>query len=80
MATPRSNLCQLNENKICDHCDQCKYCDLDTSKICDNCCVCLDNNGDPASDYAVIEISKIIMDGLIDEILIPVKDKRPRKK
>ena len=78
MAAP-SNLCQLNENKICDNCDACKYCDLDKTKICDNCCVCLDNNGVPESDYAVIKISEILMDGLVDEIIIPIKDKPTKK-
>jgi hypothetical protein len=71
---PRANLCQLNENKICDHCHECRYCDLNPKKICDNCCECLDNFGHPASDYAVIEIAGIIMD--VDEMDVPI----PRKK
>jgi len=38
----KSNICILEENKICDNCCECFICDLDHGKICDNCAKCLD--------------------------------------
>jgi len=50
-------ICQLDERKLCDGCDKCRYCDLEPEKICDNCCKCLDE-----ADYRAIKIIKIIDD------------------
>lgn len=36
--------CILNENKLCDNCQNCYKCDLDETKICDNCMKCLDKD------------------------------------
>ena len=53
-----NNICVLNEDKICDSCQECLFCDLDQLKKCDNCCRCLDNN---KKDYETITIDEIIM-------------------
>lgn len=51
------NICQLDENKVCDECKKCMYCDLNPYKLCDNCCQCLDE-----ADYRAIKILEIITD------------------
>jgi hypothetical protein len=53
----KAKLCQLDEGKICDNCQQCRYCDLDPLKLCDNCCECFDD-----ADYRAIKIADIILD------------------
>ena len=53
----KNGICQLDETKICDECQECMYCDLKPNKICDNCCECLDE-----ADYRAIKIADIIMD------------------
>ncbi len=54
--------CVLDEEKVCDNCQECMRCDLDPQKLCDNCGKCIEDS----SDYKEI---------LIDEIL-RVKDYR----
>jgi hypothetical protein len=34
--------CELDENKICDGCNECNRCDLDPTKLCDSCGKCLE--------------------------------------
>ncbi|MFY9174797.1 MAG: hypothetical protein WAO24_05555 [Peptococcia bacterium] len=52
-----NKFCILDENELCNECQECKYCDLDSQKICDNCCNCLDE-----ADYRAIKILDIITD------------------
>jgi hypothetical protein len=48
--------CILDENKICDNCQECNMCDLNPDKVCDNCGKCIEDG----RDYEIIEIDKII--------------------
>lgn len=52
--------CELNEDKICDNCNECNICDLDPNKLCDSCGKCIGLEGD--SDYLEIDI-----DGVFDD-------------
>lgn len=52
-------MCDLDKNKICDHCGKCDdRCILDPLKVCDNCFKCLE----PKKEYAEIPISEILME------------------
>jgi len=46
-----NNFCVLNEDKLCNGCQECLMCDLNSAKICDNCCSCLEPN---TKDYETI--------------------------
>ena len=50
--------CDLNPQKVCNHCGECDRCDLDPNKICDNCMKCV--NGD--AEYRGILVDEIITD------------------
>jgi hypothetical protein len=52
--------CELDENKICDDCNQCNICDLDDTKTCDSCGKCIDM--EDGKDYIEVDI-----DGVFDE-------------
>ena len=51
-------LCELDKNKICDHCNRCNMCSLDPNKVCDNCFRCLDTG----EDYIKMPISELLDD------------------
>lgn len=55
--------CVFDENKVCDECGDC-VCDLDPNKICDNCMKCLHTD----ADYSAIQIDKIVVDGIDEEV------------
>ena len=46
--------CEIDPDKICDHCGECEFCDLNPAKICDNCGKCVN-----MPDDAIIKIEKI---------------------
>lgn len=55
-STPQ--MCQLEEDKVCDNCCHCFICDLDAEKLCDNCAMCLnipDYNGVLIDDILILE-------------------------
>ena len=52
-----TEICVLDENKICNDCGECDKCDLDSSKICDNCGKCIGMD----ADSRAIEIEDVII-------------------
>lgn len=50
--------CVIDEDKICNSCQDCMICDLNANKICDNCCQCLENN---PKDFETIVIDDIVI-------------------
>lgn len=50
-------ICILDDEKICDNCNDCQMCDLEPSKVCDNCGKCIE----VTEDNMTINIDKIYM-------------------
>lgn len=48
--------CVLDEEKLCNDCQECMKCDLDAAKLCDNCGKCIEDS----SDYKEILIDEIL--------------------
>ena len=48
--------CVLDEEKLCNNCQECMRCDLDAAKLCDNCGKCIEDS----SDYKEILIDEIL--------------------
>lgn len=51
--------CELDENKICDGCNECNRCDLDPTKLCDSCGKCLELDD--------AEYKEVFIDGVLND-------------